>query len=68
MTIAGFFHRVMKAGRVDCQIASADREIARHKSTVRQNNQILQSGARVMQNMSGAMRLVMEAERGKDDR
>ena len=37
-----------------------DREIDALKSHMRQNAQIIQSGARVVENMSGAMRLIAE--------
>lgn len=46
-----------------------DRELAVQKEHLRQNDIRLQSGIRVVQrNMAGAMRMVMEAESGKDRR
>ena len=42
------------------QRAAVDREINALKSNMRQNVQIIQSGARVVENMSGAMRLIAE--------
>ncbi len=43
-----------------------DKDIAAKQATLRQNVQIVQSGARVVETMSGAMRIMMELERGKN--
>lgn len=45
---------------------AVDLEIASQQATLRQNVQIVQSGARVVETMSGAMRVMMELERGKN--
>lgn len=46
-----------------------DRELIEQKENLRQNDIRLQSGMRVVQrNLAGAMRMVMEAESGKDRR
>lgn len=46
-----------------------DHEIITQKEALRQNDLRLQSGMRVVQrNMAGAMRMVMEADGGKDRR
>lgn len=51
------------------RMAELDNEISAQKAQLRQDNQILQSGMRVVQrNMAGAMRMVMEANGGKDHR
>jgi len=42
-----------------------EREIDELKSSLRQTAQVIQSGARVIENMSGAMRMVAEV-RGAD--
>lgn len=45
-----------------------DKDIAAHQATLRQNAQVVQSGARVIENISGAMRIMMELEREKTSR
>lgn len=45
---------------------AVDLEIESQQATLRQNVQIVQSGARVVETMSGAMRVMMELERGKN--
>lgn len=61
-----FADRVMRflGGRAaDERRVSVDQEIESVKATIRQNTQALQSGTRVIQNMSGAMRLLSESKR-----
>lgn len=45
-----------------------DKDIAVQQATLRQNAQVVQSGARVIENISGAMRVIMELEREKTSR
>lgn len=45
-----------------------DKDIAEHQAILRQNAQVVQSGARVIENISGAMRVMMELEREKTSR
>jgi len=42
------------------QREEVDREIDELKSAMRQNAQVIESGARVVQSMSGAMRMITE--------
>lgn len=68
MTLASFFHRLIRDPSSDPQLTANEDKIARQKATIRQNNQVLQSGARLVQNMSGAMRMISESERAKNSR
>lgn len=45
---------------------NVDSEISKHQATLRQNAQVVQSGARVVESMSGAMRILMELDREKN--
>lgn len=61
--------RLFKNTAYERRVADIDRELAAQKESLRQNDILLQSGMRVVQrNMAGAMRMVMEAESGKDRR
>ena len=54
--------------KTQSQREEVEREIDELKSSMRQTAQVIQSGARVIQNMSGAMRMVAEvrgAERSR---
>ena len=63
MTIVGdFFSRMLGSAVTHRQVVELDMEIARHKATIRQNTQVLESGSRVMQNMTGMMRMMAEAD------
>lgn len=46
------------------RLAEVDQAIERENARTRQNTQSLQSGARVLHNMSGMIRMMTEAENG----
>ncbi|PWE56743.1 hypothetical protein DEM27_10290 [Metarhizobium album] len=66
MTIVGdFIARLFGPDPMHHQVRAIDREIARHKADIRQSTQVLESGSRVMKNMTGVMRMMAEA--GRED-
>lgn len=63
MSVSSFITRMLHGEAAERRRAEVDRDIKAYQADRRNNIQSLQSGARVVQNMSGALRMMAESER-----
>lgn len=66
MTAVGtFLSRVFGSHHTRGRVSEIEKEIEHHQAAIRQSTQVLESGSRVMRNMTGVMRMMAEA--GRED-
>jgi len=67
VSVASFISRMLHGEAAERRRAEVERDICAYQADRRNNIQSLQSGARVVQNMSGALRMMVESERESGD-
>lgn len=63
MSAASFIARVFRGAKPDAERQEVERELAHQRAIIRQNVQAIQSGARVLGTMSGALKMMTEDTR-----